>query len=292
MKPLRLLSLILTWMLCAGVGADSLLVVKPRETELTRAFVDALQDNYPKRDVQVALLERDPYPGDAALVVTMGLEALEWRLRQNAPTPTIAVYVTRYQMAAEDLPSHIQVLLASPRPERQLLLAQLLFPRLQDVGMLYSPSQRRQLEDWQRAARQAGLTLHPGEVTQPLALLRTLSDLLDRSDVLLGMDDPEIYNAGTLKPLLLASYSRNRVLIGPSAPFIAAGSLSTTYSTPRDMADSVYLVQQAQWQPGAVRYPQRFSVLSNAQVARSLGLALPDDEQLQQTIQTREGNAP
>lgn len=292
MKPLRLLSLILTWMLCAGVGADSLLVVKPRETELTRAFVDALQDNYPKRDVQVALLERDPYPGDAALVVTMGLEALEWRLRQNAPTPTIAVYVTQDQMAAEDLPSHIQVLLASPRPERQLLLAQLLFPRLQDVGMLYSPSQRRQLEDWQRAARQAGLTLHPGEVTQPLALLRTLSDLLDRSDVLLGMDDPEIYNAGTLKPLLLASYSRNRVLIGPSAPFIAAGSLSTTYSTPRDMADSVYLVQQAQWQPGAVRYPQRFSVLSNAQVARSLGLALPDDEQLQQTIQTREGNAP
>ena len=292
MKPLRLLSLILTWMLCAGVGADSLLVVKPRETELTRAFVDALQDNYPKRDVQVALLERDPYPGDAALVVTMGLEALEWRLRQDAPTPTIAVYVTRDQMAEQDLLSHIQVLLASPRPERQLLLAQLLFPRLQDVGMLYSPSQRRQLEDWQRAARQAGLTLHPGEVTQPLALLRTLSDLLDRSDVLLGMDDPEIYNASTLKPLLLASYSRNRVLIGPSAPFIAAGSLSTTYSTPRDMADSVYLVQQMQWQPGAVRYPQRFSVLSNAQVARSLGLAMPEDEQLQQTIQTREGNAP
>src|SRR5690606_41756981 len=123
MKPLRLLSLILTWMLCAGVGADSLLVVKPRETELTRAFVDALQDNYPQRDVQVALLERDPYPGDAALVVTMGLEALEWRLPQDAPTPTIAVSVTRDQMAEPDPPSLLPARLSRPPPARQHALA-------------------------------------------------------------------------------------------------------------------------------------------------------------------------
>lgn len=293
MKPLRLPSLILGWILCASVGADPLLIIKPRETELTRAFVDALEDNFPASSVQVALLEGPPDIATASLVVTMGLQALQWRLQDPAPTPTIGVYVTLDQLGAEPaLPPHTQVLLANPRPERQLILAQLLFPRLQNVGMLYSPSRQWQLDHWRQAAHRVKVTLNAREVTHQRELLRVLSGLLDSSDILMGMDDPDIYSADTLKPLLLASYDRERVLIGPSAPFIAAGSLSTTYSTPMDMASSVHSIQQAQWQPGAVRYPPRFSVLSNPQVARSLGWPLPGDEQLQLSIQDRESDLP
>ncbi len=118
------------------------------------------------------------------------------------------------------------------------------------------------------------------EVDGPDDLSRQLLGLLGRSDILLGTDDSSIYNADNLKTILLTSYSRNKVLIGPSAPFIDAGSLSTTYSSPQDMARSVaYLLEQG-LPPQTTSYPRYFSVLSNAQVARSLGIPLPDDATL------------
>ena len=103
-----------------------------------------------------------------------------------------------------------------------------------------------------------------------------------------GLDDPAIYNADNLKVLLLTSYARDRVLIGPSAPFIAAGSLSTTYSSPQDMADSIISIWQSPWQPAAIRYPDYFSVLSNLLVAQSIGLPPPDDPALMRRIHAQE----
>ena len=87
-----------------------------------------------------------------------------------------------------------------------------------------------------------------------------------------------------LKTILLSSYSRSKVLIGPSAPFIDAGSLTTTYSSPDDMARSTaWLIKQGVPGSGS-SYPKHFSVLSNAQVARSLGIPLPDDATLAQRL--------
>src|SRR5690554_7999894 len=101
---------------------------------------------------------------------------------------------------------------------------------------------------WHEAARQQGLGMVASEGRHQRELLRGLSRVHDSSEVLIGIDDPAIYNATTIKSLLLTSYNRNRVLIGPSAPFIAAGSLSTTYSSPRDMAMSVHQLFQQPWQ--------------------------------------------
>src|SRR5690606_42064106 len=64
---------------------------------------------------------------------------------------------------------------------------------------------------------------------------RTLSRLLDQSDVLLGLDDPLLYNPHTIKTLLLSSYGRRQALIGPAAAFVHAGSLVSTYSDQQEI---------------------------------------------------------
>lgn len=293
MTPWRLCLLVLLCLLCMQVRAEGLLVIKPRETELTRTFIATLQEQHPELEVLSRQIDQLPDLDSTPLAVTMGVEALQWRLTQASRTPTIATYVTLDQLApGASYPDHVQILLASARPERQLLLAQLLIPRLQTVGLLHSSGQRWQLPLWRQAARQQGLGLVASEVHQQRELLRGLSRVLDSSEVLIGIDDPAIYNATTIKSLLLTSYNRNRVLIGPSAPFIAAGSLSTTYSSPRDMAMSVHQLFQQPWQNGALNYPQHYSVLSNPQVARSLGLPPPDDAQLLRLIRMRESQTP
>lgn len=295
MQPLRLSAIALLWLLSSCAWADIVLVIKPRETQLTLAFVDALQQRRPADTLLVRLLGEQPEPGGATLVITMGLEALEWRLQQASTVPTIATFITLDQLGPQYHAGHppfVQVLLASAKPERQLILAQLLIPRLHSVGLLHSDQQQWQRSLWQTAAQRRKLKLQARSVADQQDLLRHLTSLLDDSEVLIGLDDPQIYNAANLKPLLLSAYNRNRVLIGPSAPFIAAGSLSTTYSSAQDMADSVEEILQDDWRPGAVRYPAHFSVLSNPQVARSLGLPPPRDAELRQRIHAEEQASP
>ena len=291
MPPLRLIIWALVCLLPMSAWADSIVVVMPHETALTRTFVEALARRVPMDALDVQLLPSTSDANSASLYITLGHEALRWRLQQSFTTPTIAAYVTLDSLQEEHTnvrPSSVQILLASAKPERQIHLAQLLVPRLDTIGMLVSDQQRWQKPFWQYAAIQRGVNLYARAVPDQESLPRPLTDVLSESEVLVGLDDAIIYNADNLKTLLLTSYARNRVLIGPSAPFIAAGSLSTTYSSPEDMADSIVGMWRSPWQPAAIRYPDHFSVLSNPLVAQSLGLPPPDDVELMRRIHAQE----
>ena len=90
-------------------------------------------------------------------------------------------------------------------------------------------------------------------------------------DALLGLDDANIYNPTTIKSILLSSYARKQALIGPTAAFIKAGSLSSTYSDKDDWLHSLQVLLQMPsdtW-PHSF-YPEEFKVRVNQQVARSL----------------------
>ncbi|MAG65218.1 ABC transporter substrate-binding protein [Pseudomonas sp.] len=263
--------------------AAQALVVLPTQSSLTTAFVSELQAAL-GTPVEVITTATATLPPEARYqyIITMGQDALDWRLRQRAQSRTLATYITSeyWHPRSQTAPPWLSALYADPEPARQLQLSRLLAPRLDRAGILLSRDSRWQRARWQAAADQQGITLTIAEVDGPDDLSRQLLGLLGRSDILLGTDDSSIYNADNLKTILLTSYSRNKVLIGPSAPFIDAGSLSTTYSSPQDMARSVaYLLEQG-LPPQTTSYPRYFSVLSNAQVARSLGIPLPDDATL------------
>ncbi|MFO7706003.1 MAG: hypothetical protein R6V43_12865 [Halopseudomonas sp.] len=293
MKVIRLLLVSCGIVLSALARADTLLVVIPESNSLTVEFIEQLRDRRSADSILVhnlALAGTATAPS-ASLLITLGSRSLQWRLEQGLDTPTIATYVSRSGLTLlglSTLPDSVQLLLANPQPSRQLRLAALLIPKTLKVGALYSPKHQGQLPEWEQSATALGLNL----VSLPLAsqkqLGRQLIDLLDSSDVLMALDDPDIYNADNLKSILLSSYTRNKVLIGPSAPFINAGSLSTTYSTPGQMAQSIDKVLGAPWHAGRIRYPQYFSVLSNAQVARSLGFPPPDDDALAERLRQQE----
>ena len=178
----------------------------------------------------------------------------------------------------------MHALLANPKPARQVALAKLLVPGIRRIGILLTEQTQAGLPEWRQAAAQQNTDLVSVTVDPQQNLTRKLVDIITDSDILLGTDDSLIYNADNLKTILLTSYSRSKVLIGPSAPFIDAGSLTTTYSSPDDMARSTaWLIKQGVPGSGS-SYPKHFSVLSNAQVARSLGIPLPDDATLAQRL--------
>jgi len=261
-------------------AAREILVATPNtNSPLIVEFTTALRAALPRDAVKVSQSEAPDTTG-ADVIITLGSEKLSWRLALPLQTPSIATYVNRAALPDTPLPSYQSIVLANPKPERQLRLAGLLLPRVRKAGLLYSENQPALKTDWIQALANTALEGETVAVPTSKDLIRALQQLLADTDVLIGVDDPAIYNADNLKTILLTSYSRNKVLIGPSAPFIEAGSLSTTYSSPQDMARSVALLLQRESLPSGTSYPAYFSVLSNAQVARSLGLPVPDDAEL------------
>lgn len=275
----------------AGVGAAEITVVTPGETALTREFTESLRERRPDDRIQVIPVPSAAEPlAPTDLIVTLGQAGLAWRLQTDIDTPTVAAYVTTSSLPTDmPLPDDLQILLASPKPERQLALARALLPRLSSISLLHSPEAALRLELWKHAAAALGLSIATAELEDATQLASLVAKVLEASDVLIGTDDPAVYNADTLKTILLTSYARNKVLIGPSAPFIAAGSLSTTFSTPAQMAESVdRLLDASRTTSTPIHYPDSFSVLSNHQVARSLGLPIPDDERLARELNEQE----
>jgi hypothetical protein len=99
---------------------------------------------------------------------------------------------------------------------------------------------------------------------------RPLQNLLANSDVLLGLDDPDLYNSKTAKNLLLSSYGRQMALIGPNAGSSAPApwpaptatrttgwQCSTTCSTSRRRAGRAASTPalRRQWQPAGGARP-------------------------------------
>lgn len=264
--------------------AEQYAVIMPGTSALTQQFMASLGNALPE-DRIIELSVNDAVPEGTDLVITMGRQGLEARLQQPDGLPTLATYVTAESLlatAAADKPMH--ALLANPKPARQVALAKLLVPGIRRIGILLTEQTRSGLPEWRQAAAQQNTDLVSVTVDPKQNLTRKLVDIITDSDILLGTDDSLIYNADNLKTILLTSYSRSKVLIGPSAPFIDAGSLTTTYSSPDDMARSTaWLIKQGVPGSGS-SYPKHFSVLSNAQVARSLGIPLPDDATLAQRL--------
>jgi ABC-type uncharacterized transport system substrate-binding protein len=153
-----------------------------------------------------------------------------------------------------------------------LRLTRLILPQARRIGVLYDSHSEFLLNELREAALGLGLEVVT-ERWDNINDSRPLQALLKNCDVLLGLDDPDLYNPKTAKNLLLSSYSRQLALVGPNAAFVKAGSLASTYSDQSDwlqVLDEVLDLPPPSW-PRAL-YPQHFKVLSNPQVARSLGI--------------------
>ncbi|WP_351079682.1 hypothetical protein, partial [Shewanella sp. CAL98-MNA-CIBAN-0140] len=78
-----------------------------------------------------------------------------------------------------------------------------------------------------QSAKPMGLEIVP-QLWENTSDSRPLQNLFKNSDVLLGLDDPNLYNPKTVKNLLLSSYAQQLPLVGPNAGFVRAGSLAST----------------------------------------------------------------
>lgn len=266
------------WLSSLSAYAADILLTGSEESPGVQSFVQALRQLRPGDQVRFQPLANLPPPAKLASdtrLILLDLPSLDWRLQDSQGPPTLVMRISRLQARqrlGDRQPQELSLLWSDPPLDRQLRLTQLLLPHVKRVGVLYDDHSEFFLKELRRAAFPLGLEV-VSERWNDTHDSRPLQNLLNNSDVLLGLDDPDLYNQKTAKNLLLSSYSRQLALIGPNAGFVKAGSLASTYS---DQADWLAILDDLLDRPPTTwprsLYPFRFKVSSNPQVARSLGM--------------------
>jgi hypothetical protein len=260
------------------IQAADILLTGAEDSPGVQSFAQALSELRPTDNVRFQPLASLPAPGElpaATRLILLDLPSLDWRLQEAQGPATLVLRISRLQARQRfgtNLPPQLSLLWSDPPLDRQLRLTRLVLPQARRVGVLYDSHSEFLLEELHRAAQPLGFELVT-ERWDNTNDSRPLQSLLKNSDVLLGLDDPDLYNPKTAKNLLLSSYARQMALIGPNAGFVKAGSLASTYS---DQSDWLAILDELLDRPPATwprtLYPRHFKVLSNPQVARSLGI--------------------
>ena len=175
---------------------------------------------------------------------------------------------------------------------RQLDLIELALPAVRRLGALWGPESQGQAPALKALAQSRGLDLVQATVAGNESLFPGLSQVLEHSDLLLALADPQIYNSGSIQNILLASFRAKVPMMAFSPAYVRAGALLALHVSPSQIglqaATMARGVLQGKSLSAVPLYSQDFQVSVNGHVARSLGLSLDADD-LRARLWHREG---
>lgn len=233
------------------------------------------------------------------LIVTLGvracLEAVELALANPAlaRVPLLATLLPQASypvLAAKALERQSAVFIDQPA-ERIVRLLRLALPEYKRVGVLFGPDSLAVRPALARALAARGLTL----VEQTLlngdkGVYPALRALFEDAELLLAIPDKLVYSPQNMPNILLAAYRQRIPLVSYSAAHVRAGALLALHTAPADTATQIASAIQ-QWLVGRKLPPPALadaaSVAVNDQVARSLGLSLPNAAALELALKSR-----
>ncbi|HEX7972448.1 MAG TPA: ABC transporter substrate binding protein [Thiobacillus sp.] len=232
---------------------------------------------------------------EARLAVAVGVRAAESLAAIPARPPVLAVLVPRAWYARSgrarlsDGRHSVSAIYLDQPFDRQAQLIRLAFPEVQRVGVLLSAEQGGLVEELDEALRAQRLTLVHSTLAADERLIGPLEKVLSEAEVLLAVPDPLVFNRNTAQSLFLTSYRYRDPVLGYSRSLTRAGALLSLHASPAQIGR-----QTAEWVSNAIQgvplrlppaaYPAYFSVSINEQVARSLGVSLPPEAELEKRL--------
>lgn len=281
--PLRGLVLALVIAFSAGVSADVIYLQGSTNPTFNQRFTELLQAKLGE-DMRILPFERIEAPGSLpGPIVTLGPEALRAVLEEEPGRPVLALLVSRRTLLgfteSEDI--ELSGVFYDPPLLRQALIGRSLLPQANRMALLARPESAGRYDELVEELRRFGLSARVFVVTGEDALIPTLIRALSYGDFLLATPDDSLFNARSIKHILLTTYRRNRLVVGPSHAFVRAGVLASSYIPLPDYA-AVAAEYLQRWQQEGVlpppSYPTDFAIELNRQVARSLNIPLPESE--------------
>jgi putative ABC transport system substrate-binding protein len=271
----------------AGIYQDA---ARALQNELTRVETrDAA-----RYDVRFLHVDERPnlLSGQDGLIVSLGVRALKYALEAPGSAPVLALLVPSltYDKLIAELPQTMRrrtisaLFLDQPYP-RQMQLIRHALPEARRVGVLVGPATAQQGNNIKNAGRESGLDVRIQAIQSRESLFAALNDMAREVDVLLLLPDPQVVSGETLRTLLLQTYRLRLPIVAYAASLVQAGATLGLFATPAQMgAEAGKWIREMDvekgWIKAMTRFPQRYTVEVNRNVARTLQLTLPSVESL------------
>lgn len=232
------------------------------------------------------------------LFVTVGADAAQALAKAALRSPVLCILLPRnsFERALREsgrkASTQFSALYLDQPLSRQLELIRLALPDARRVGVLWGQESQGQDAALKSLALARGLELVEATVGRDESLFPHLKSVLQETDLLLAVPDPQLYNSSSIQNILLASFRARVPLMAFSPAYVRAGALLALHVTPAQTglqaAAMARAVLQGKALPATPLYSQDFDIAVNEHVARSLGLTL-DAQALRTQLRRREG---
>ena len=275
---------------CFELQAATVGLLVDKSSKQAVLFHQKLSELSPKHDVQlIEPSQLGTHLKNPSITewVAMGPKALEGLLKQPFKGQALALFVSSHQadqLRKSYAKQRFSLLNNSPSLQRQLALIKVLKPQAKRIVLFHAQQNKVDLSAYQSAIKKLGFELSPNVLKDPLNWDRNALKALKSADLVLGLPDRAIYNATTIRSILMRLYRAGKPLIGPDKGYVRAGAVASTYASMTDtlQACAALINDPTPW-PLSIENDY-FSVAVNAQVARSLNLSVSESSKLEAQV--------
>lgn len=256
-------------------------------------LIDSKNTHLKVKTINLQETDRLVVAENSELVIALGVKALEASTKLKLTTPVIGVFTPLpvfNKLLAEskrDVGIFSAIVLDQPF-SRQFSLIKAVMPETKKVGILLGPTTIQYTELFKDAAEKKSIDLSLGNVNGEGEIIPKLKSILETTETVLAVPDPEIYSRETAQPILLTSYRHQKPMFAYSKSYVQAGALAAVYSNTAQLAkQAAEIAVKSQQAPGLLPLPQSpkyFSVAVNYQVARALNIRLPSEESIHKRL--------
>lgn len=273
--------------------------------QFLQAFRKSLTGSGSSADVEVVGYDRIDasfFNGkNASLVVTVGTAATQKVFDVNTTLPVLGTLVPRNSYRVLESRASRQgkkfarstILLDQPITRHMGLIRKIL-PDKNMISVVLGPDTRFLRPELTSAAEKKGMRIRIETMGYAQRLIDPLNRALEGTDAFIAVADGVVSNRQTVQNLLLTTYRQKVPVIGYSRAYVRAGALAAVYSTPEQIGRQAGelvagLVKSNRWLLPPSLYPKYFSVSVNRNVARSLGIVMPEKGDIERSLRAENG---
>lgn len=252
-------------LLLALLAQPAAAAVKVQVLSAPSAALSALRSGSP--DVQW-LAEGSRESPDLFLVWQASAYAQARARAGDTPVLVLAQHPGQVSLRSQDA-----ALYWAPALEQQIQLARQIRPGLTRIGILHRAGHTADLD---ALPALPGVNLVTRAVSGPLQA-RDIAELAQRADLLVAVNDEQLFGSDNAKLILLTAYRHQRAWVGPTPAYVHAGAIASMAVSKGELLAAL-IERVRHWQRsrrlGASQVLTADQVICNHQVARSLGLGL------------------
>lgn len=275
----------------ANLKNKDILIVYQKSQGFSQQLIDQLQQNLSKQNYSVSLVLLEPQHLDAttikkhSLLIAIGSQTTKTLLEANIKNPILSALIPRHISSSLNTKypnrKNWSSLLIDQPLNRQFHLISALLGSDKKTGVLLGPYTKDLTKSLQNISVITNHEINIEEIKNSDELTSSLKALSNKSDVLLTLPDPVIYNKSTIRGVLLLAYRNKLPIIGFSQAYVRAGAMAAIYSKPKQISEQIINISDNYFINNKFEkkeyYPDNFSVALNKNIARSLGIKLSTD---------------